>query len=161
MEECNLLADARKPVGRDELGAWKTRHILKPPEKKKKGPVEPGKEEETDKLESFFCHIYEFHNPTPIAPAFVPAELPARFAINFVPVSGSPSCSAPSVASASASVDCSVVSSANLVVPSFPSVVFPPASAPYADNVSEFSVVSSANFLPASVFTSSCIGTTQ
>ena len=137
MEECNLLADARKPVERDDLGAWKTRHILKPPEKKKKGPVEPGKEEE-DKLETFFCHIYEFHNPTtPTVPAFVPAELPARFVIGFVParVPGSPSFSAPSVVShtfpASASVDYSVVSSANFVVSSFPNNVFPSASAPY------------------------------
>ena len=87
VEECNSLADARKPVRKEEeLGAWKTRHILKPPEKKKKGPVEPGKkEEEEDKLDTFFCHIYEFHNPTPAAPALVPAELPARYVIDFVP----------------------------------------------------------------------------
>ena len=31
-------------------------------EKKKKGPVEPEKEEEADKLESFFCKIHDFHN---------------------------------------------------------------------------------------------------
>ena len=41
-EECNRLADARKTV-RNELKAWKTRHILKPLEKEKKGPVEPRK----------------------------------------------------------------------------------------------------------------------
>ena len=37
--------------------------------KEKKGPVEPEKEEE-DKLEGFFCHIYEFHNPLPNATVF-------------------------------------------------------------------------------------------
>ena len=143
VEECNMLVDARKPVERDELGAWKTRHILKPPEKKKKGPVEPGGEPEPDKLEDFFCQIYEFHNPTPTAPAFVPAELPARFAINFIPAN--PSCSAPPVVShvfpaAPASIDYSVISSANFIVPSFP-------SAPYADNVSEFLLLISSPFL--------------
>ena len=186
VEECNGLADARKPVERNELGAWKFRHTHKPSEKKKKGPVEPGKEGESDKLETFFCHIYEFHNPTPSSPAFVPAELPARYAINFV----SP-CSAPSVAShvfptASTSVDYSVVSSANFVVPSAVSSVTPVVTpvvssitpvvssvTPVASSVNsvvgsassvtdDFSVVSSANFIPASAFTSSsCIGTTQ
>ena len=67
----------------------KTRHVRKT-ERKKKGPVGPGEkeEEESDKLENFFYHVYEFHNPvSPSAPDFVPAELPARYAINFVPVS--------------------------------------------------------------------------
>ena len=54
-------------------------------DKKKKGPVEPKKEEEEDKLERFFCHLYGFHNPVPNAPVFVPAELLPRYAINFVP----------------------------------------------------------------------------
>ena len=78
------------------------------------------------------------------APAFVPAELPARFAIDFIPanarVSSSPSCSAPSVVLyvlpvASASVDYSVVSSTNFIISSFPNDVSPSTSAPYADNV--------------------------
>ena len=85
MEECNLLEDTRKPVERNELGAWKTRHILKPLEKKK-GPVEPGKEL-LDELETFFSHIHEFLNPAPSAPVSVcvPVVVPARFVINFVP----------------------------------------------------------------------------
>ena len=44
-------------------------------------------EEESDKLETFFCHLYEFHNPASTASAFVPAELLARYAIDFVPAS--------------------------------------------------------------------------
>ena len=43
--------------------------------KKEKGPVEPGKEEE-DKLESFFGHLYEFHNPVQVIPVFVPPVSP-------------------------------------------------------------------------------------
>ena len=46
--------------------------------KKEKGPVGPAKteaEKEEDKLETFFCKIYEFHNPVPVAPVFTPAEL--------------------------------------------------------------------------------------
>ena len=40
-------------------------------ENKKKGPVEPEKEEEEeDKLERFSCHLHEFHNPLPNAPVF-------------------------------------------------------------------------------------------
>ena len=61
--QCRLLADKRKTVEREELREWRTRHSRNKNEnKKEKGPVEPGKEEE-DKLESFFCHLYEFHNP--------------------------------------------------------------------------------------------------
>ena len=139
--------------------------------------VTPEKEEE-DKLERFFYHMYDFHNPVPNAPVFVPAELPPRYAISFVPaVSAVPVIASPAVpviavpsvsvpipvlTSASVPVGYSVVSSVNFIVPSFPNDVSPPVSAPYADNVSEFSVVSSANFVPASFFTSSpCIGTTQ
>ena len=68
-----------------ELLKWKSRHARNKFEKKEKGPVEPGKEEEEDKLESFFCQLYEFHNPAQDAPAFVPAELPRRYFIKFVP----------------------------------------------------------------------------
>ena len=40
---------------------------------------------------SFFCHIYEFHNPVPnAAPVFVPADLPPRYAINFIPAVNAP-----------------------------------------------------------------------
>ena len=62
------------------------RHIHKSEKEKKKGPVGPEKEEEVDKLERLFCLIYEFHNPVQnTAPVFVPAELPPRYAINFLP----------------------------------------------------------------------------
>ena len=101
-------------------------------EKKEKGPVEPGKkEEEEDKLETFFCQLYEFHNPpvpVPVAPVFVPAELPPRYAINFVPAA--PSVISPVVIPVPAlvvsdsvmsdshvlSTDYSVISSVNFVV---------------------------------------------
>ena len=63
VEGCSLLADARKPVEREEMCTWKTRHIHKN-EKKKQGPVEP-EEKVEDELERFFCHIYDFHNPVP------------------------------------------------------------------------------------------------
>ena len=153
VEECHLLSDARKPVQSDELGAWKTRHTHKPPAKKKKGPVEPEKEEE-EKLERFFCHIYEFHNPVP-EPVFVPAALPPQYAINFVPavnatsviassVAASASVTAPSVtasASATAFASASVHNSAPVLTPPFP---FP--SSPSTD----FSIVSSANFVAVS-----------
>ena len=138
VERCSLLTEERGRV-KKELGAWKTRYIQKQPEKKKKGPVEPEKEKEKEKdeMEDFFCQIHEFLIPTPAPAVFVQAALPPRYAINFVPanvhVSASPS-------------PYPVVSSPNFVVP------------PCTD----FSVVSSANFVPASVFTSSsCIGTIQ
>ena len=67
------------------MSAWNTRHLHKIPEKKEKGPVEPEKEKEKDELEIFFCHLFEFHNPVPVAPVFVLAELPPRYAISFVP----------------------------------------------------------------------------
>ena len=143
-EECSLLADARKPVEREEMRMWNTRHIQKIPEKKKKGPVEPEKEteKEPDRLELFFCHLYEFHNPAPNAPAFVPAELPPRYAIDFVPaasalhtpavvpsppvlvpsssdysVAAAPVTASPVVPGIAVSVNLSVVSSANFVLP--------------------------------------------
>ena len=79
----------------------------------------------------------------PNAPVSVPAELPPRFAINFVPainVLASPVVLAPSVA---------------------PSVAPVPAVTDVFSNISDdFCVLSSANFVPA--FTSSSsIGTTQ
>ena len=86
VEGCRILAEARELVERNEMREWRTRHSrnqLK--DKKKKGPVEPEKEKEEDKLERFFCHLYELHNPVPNAPVFVPAELPPLYAIDFVP----------------------------------------------------------------------------
>ena len=72
VEGCRLLAEAREQVEREEIREWGTRHSRN--QKEKKGPVEPEKEKEEDKLESFFYKLYEFHNPVPNAPAFVPAE---------------------------------------------------------------------------------------
>ena len=131
-EECNLLTGQRELVGEKELSEWKTRHMRNQKiEKKKKGPVGPEKEEEVDKLELFFCHMYEFLNPVPNATSFVPAELPPRYAINFVPaiVSSSP-VAAVSVSSSSSST---------------PPVVSSPAIS--SSSPSSFSVISSANFV--------------
>src|SRR5258706_6870555 len=116
VERCELLEQKRKLVERDEMREWKTRHSRNQLEKKKKeGPIGPEKEEEEDKLESFFCHVYEFHNPAPATPAFVPADLPPRYAIDFVP--------ATSVSTASASVP---VSAADVpVVPNVPALPLP------------------------------------
>ena len=88
------------------------------------------KEKETDELENFFGQIHEFHTPTPAPAVFVPAALPPRYAINFVPalhvtppVSASAARLSP-VSPVSASVPAvlsspySVVSSAYLVIPS-------------------------------------------
>ena len=106
--------------------------------KKQKGLVEP--EKELDKLELFFCQLYEFHNPVTAAPAFVPADLPPRYAINFVPAAPViPVVPSPSTSSASAFAPLSFSASV-------PAPVSGPA--PVAD---DFSVVSSANFIPASV----------
>ena len=85
VERCELLTEDWEKVKREDMGAWKSRHIQKQPEKKKKGPVEPEKEKEVDEIESFICHIYEFHFPTPVPAVFVPAALPPRYAIAFLP----------------------------------------------------------------------------
>ena len=124
MERCNLLAEARRLVEREEMRTWKARHVHKTV-KKKKGPVGPKKEEEEeDKLERFFFNLHEFHNPVESAPVFVPAVLPPRYAINFVPaVVSNPA--EPVVASPVSSPDYSVVSSANFVIPSSPVSVSP------------------------------------
>ena len=110
-------------------------------DKKKKGPVEPEKEEEEDKLETFFCNLYEFHNPVPNAPVFVPAELPPRYAINFVPAHASASPAVPPVTSLPAVL---------LVLPVLP-------VAPSGSVSTEYSVISSVNFV---VPPSTCIETT-
>ena len=160
MERCELLAEDRRKVKREDMGEWESRHIQKPEEKKKKkGPVEPEKEKdkEVDELESFFGHIYEFHFPTPVHAAFVPAELPPRYAIAFVPALST----APPVLPVSTVLPVPVSPVTTSSVHSAISAIS--VSAISASNAgSDFSVVSSANFIPASVFTSSsCIGTTQ
>ena len=120
MEGCRLLAEARESVEKSEMREWRIRHSHNQlRDKKKKEQKE--KEKEEDKLERFFCHLYEFHNPVPNAPVFVPAELPPRYAINFVPalpVSPVASTAIPVFPIGSASTDYSVISSANFVVPS-------------------------------------------
>ena len=147
VERCSLLTKARGQVGGKKLLEWKSRHARNKAEKEE-GPVGPAakeKEKETDEMENFFCQIYEFHIPTPTPAVFIPAALPPRYAISFVPALPV----SPALAPVSpTSVPASPVSP----------VIAPPAT-PVTDG---FSVVSSANFVPASVFTSSfCIGTTQ
>ena len=120
-EGCELLAEARKLVEKEEIREWGTRHSRN--QKEKKAPVGPEKEKEEekegDKLGSFFYKLYDFLNPVSSnAPVFVPAELPPRFAINFVPAMPPVvpmSFSAPPVIASSS--DYSVVSSANFILP--------------------------------------------
>ena len=127
VEECPEIDQwrPRKAVWKDWREALGGRAAINKRKKKE--------EEEGDLLGAYFFRIYEFlytfSNPPLANVPFVPAELPARYAIAFV--------------------------SANVPVPA--SV---PVSVPSSD---DFSVVSSANFIPAFVFTSSssCIGTTQ
>ena len=88
--------------------------------RKEEEGAERESEKETDKLETFFFNIYEFHNPVPDPPVFVPAALPPRYAINFVPPAAT-SATSPSTdrsISPSPSIDYSVVSSVNFVVSS-------------------------------------------
>ena len=161
MEECDLLTEARGLVEKEEMREWKSRHARNKIVKREKGPVGPGEEEkekeEEDKLETFFCKIHEFHIPVPVAPVFVPAELPPRYAISFVPAAaitpGSVNAASPVVVSVPPS-PYSVVSSANVAVPV--------PSAPRSATSSPFSVVSSANFVfPATSASSThCMPTT-
>ena len=143
VEGCQLLAEARRPVERDELRVWGSRHA----HKKGKGPVEPEKEKdkEEDSLELFFSNIYEFLNPVPAvnAAAFVPANLPPHYVINFVPA-----------------VSPVIASPAFVSSPVAPVIVSPPVFVPVSPVVfssPDFSVVSSVNFVPASAFASTCI----
>ena len=159
MERCESLEEKRKLVERDEMREWKTRHSRNQLEKKKKeGPVGPEKEEEEDKMESFFYHVYEFHNPVPNAPAFVPAEVPPRYAIDFVPAVSAVT-PMPVVVPAVSNVP-SVVSAVTTFVPAeFPAryaIKFVPAIVPdvppvspviVSSSSSSYSVVSSANFV--------------
>ena len=105
-----------------------TRHSRN--KKEKKGPVEPEKEKEKeeDSLELYFSILYEFLNPVPAVNAAVP-NLPPRYVINFVPAAASVIAS-PVIASPP------VVSHVPVVVPS-----------------SDYSVVSSVNFVPACIET--------
>ena len=156
MEKCRLLEQKRKGVEKGEMREWRTRHSRnKITNKKEKGPVEPGKEEEEDKLESFFSHLYEFHNPVQVAPAFVPAELPARYSIAFVPASVPDVSFVPTPVPAVSSVPVSV----------------PAVSTPFSDSAipnassTDYSVISSINFVvpdpsSSSSFSSTCIETT-
>ena len=97
---------------------------LRPGEKEKE-------KEEEDNLETFFCKIHEFHNPVPVTPVFVPAELPPRYAISFVPAD-----------SASVSVSVSDFTPAvNATSP--PVVVSSPVLSPVVPPVDTNSVISS------------------
>ena len=146
VEGCRLLTEARELAGREEMREWRSRHSHNQLRKKKKGPVAHEKEkEEEDNLERFFCHLYEFQNPVPKAPVFVPAELPPRYTISFVPA-----------------------------VSALPVTIVHPVSVPLVSCVmsavavssTDYSVVSSANFVPiasttpasVSSFPSFCIG---
>ena len=146
VEECSLLADVRKPVEKEDMCTWKTRHIHKI-EKKKKGPVEPKKEEEVDELERFFCHVYEFHIPV-LTPAVVPAVLPPRYAIRFVPasVSAVPASASPTVFTSPIAVPSPVSTDYSVI----PSVNFATVPSPVSTG---YSVISSVNF----VVSSACI----
>ena len=125
-EECNLLADARNSVRRREMSMWNTRHLHRIPGLKEKGPVKPEKEneKETDELELFFCQLFDFYNPVPAAPAFVPEVVPAAVPspipyVNLVASAVSP-ISPVFVASAipsSVSTDNPAISSVNFVPP--------------------------------------------
>ena len=165
-------------VDTNEMREWRTRHSRNQlPNKKGKGPLEPENMEEEDKLESFFYHLYEFRNPVTIAPAIVPAVLPARYVIDFVPASVAQPDPNPVISNSAFTAPAPVVVSSPIVT-SAPttspvlSPVFVPAELPprYATNfvpaassvVDDFSIVSSTNFIPASMFTSTpCIDTTQ
>ena len=65
MEDCAKLAEVRKKVEeRRWRNEWRTRHSRD--KKKKKGGVGVEKEkekEEGEKIESFFCNVYEFPRP--------------------------------------------------------------------------------------------------
>ena len=92
-------------------------------------------------MESFIGHLHEFHNPVRNTPVFVPAELPPRYAINFVPAVSSP-------------VSPELVPDVQNNVVVIP--VSPIGPAPSTD----YSIISSVNFVPVSS-SPSCIGPTQ
>ena len=155
VEECRLLAEGRRLVEQEDLCAWKSRHVHKREKKKEKGPVGPEKEEEEEKLETFFCKIYDFHNPVPVAPVYVPEEILPRYAISFVPASVPVFVPVPTSVPVPASVPAPVSVSALDSLVNF--------DAPSSPVSTGYSVISSVNFVvPSSpVSTSPCIGTTQ
>ena len=85
VERCTLLTEARKPVEKEDMRRWKDRLVSRQQEKKK-GPVEPENEneKEPDKLETFFCQLYDFHNPPVSAPAPVFSSAPPVLSSPFV-----------------------------------------------------------------------------
>ena len=118
--------DVRRLVEREELCTWRTRHVYKK-EKKQKGPVEPKKEEEEDKLETFFCRLHDFHKPAPVAPAFVLANRPLRvdyYIISSVNFIVPPVFPVPIGLVAVPSTDHSAISYVNLALPSVVNPVF-------------------------------------
>ena len=143
MEECTLLTEARRLVEKEEMHEWETRHSRD--KKKKKGDVGTEKEkeeEEGERLANFFYTLHDFLAPINVpANIFVPAELPARYAIDFVPASAIPAVNL-------------VVSSSAIAVPvvSSSAVAVPVSTPPVIVSSSDYSVVSSANFiLPACI----------
>ena len=89
-------------------------------------------------MKPFFHKIYEVQNPVPSVPVFVPAELPPHCIINFAP--------------AALPVNAPVIVSSP--------VISMDVALPVVLSSADFSVVSSANFVPA--FTSHpFISTTQ
>ena len=91
-----------------------------------------------DKLESFFCTLYEFLNPVSNAPVFLPAEFPPRYAIDFVP---------PSLFLLLLLLFLHPAMFSNVISDDFPTSTV-------------YSVVSSANFAPAISSPPHCITTT-
>ena len=119
-----------------------TRHLRD--KKKKKGEVGTEKEkekEEGERLANFFYTLHEFLAPTNVpANVSVPAELPARYKIDFVPASDV----RVSASVVPAVVSTPVISNSVFAIPA-PRVFPTPAvivSSP------DYSIVSSANFIP-------------
>ena len=104
------------------------------------GQEKEKEEEEGERLANFFYAIHQFFVPSVPANVFVPAELPARYAIEFVPAAAvvTPPVTSSSVVSYSA-VSTSVTATA-------------PAIASSASS-SDYSVVSSVNYIPACIET--------
>ena len=132
---------------------WGTRHAREKKKKKEDVGIEKEKEkEEGERLGSFFSAVHNFFVPvTPAVPAndVVAVELPARH----VPVAFV-SASSPPVMN---------FLGANNVVPCVELAVVVPSPVVHSSvSPTDYSVVSSANFVPASAFiSSSCIGTTH
>ena len=109
MEGCRLLTEARGLVEREEMREWETRHSRD--KTKKKGDVGTETEKEGERLANFFYALHEFFVPSVPATVFVPAELPARYAIQFVPAAVVVTPPVASSSAVSSATDYSVVSS--------------------------------------------------